>query len=263
MNPGLVTTGRFAGRVLVILALAMTAGCGLLRSDDGDDRAEPAPAATDTARATRGNPPFYDEFGQRYYVLPTAAGYRERGVASWYGKKFHGRPTSSGERYDMHAYTAAHATLPLPTYARVTNLRNGASVVVRINDRGPFVKNRLIDLSYAAASRLDMIEAGTTLVEVETIDPHSGAPVTTDADAAEHDVFVQVGAYGNPRNAERIRTKLYNYGIEKVVVAQGDSDTGRPVHRVRIGPLDDIATYDALVERLQALGFSETHLTTE
>jgi len=108
--------------------------------------------------SAHGNPPFYDVLGKRYVVLATADGYLERGVASWYGPTFHGVNTSSGEKYDMFGMTAAHKTLPLPTYARVTNLRNGRSVVVRINDRGPFVANRLIDLSYSAASKLDMIK---------------------------------------------------------------------------------------------------------
>ncbi|MGN6453259.1 MAG: septal ring lytic transglycosylase RlpA family protein, partial [Steroidobacteraceae bacterium] len=122
-------------------------------------------------RSAHGNPPFYDVLGRRYYVLATADGYLDRGVASWYGPTFHGGNTSSGESYDMYAMTAAHKTLPLPCYARVTNLRNGRSVVVRINDRGPFVANRLIDLSYSAAAKLDMIREGTTLVEVRALTP--------------------------------------------------------------------------------------------
>jgi peptidoglycan lytic transglycosylase len=122
-------------------------------------------------RSAHGNPPFYDVAGKRYFVRALADGYVERGVASWYGPTFHGGSTSSGEPYDMYAMTAAHKTLPLPTYARVTNLRNGRSVVVRINDRGPFVANRLIDLSYTAAAKLDMLRQGTTLVEVRALTP--------------------------------------------------------------------------------------------
>jgi rare lipoprotein A len=118
-----------------------------------------------------GNPPFYDVFGRRYYVLASGAGFVERGVASWYGPGFHKIRTSSGEPYDMYAMTAAHRTLPLPAYVRVTNLENGRSVVVRVNDRGPFVGNRIIDLSYTAASRLDMLQYGTAMVELRTIDP--------------------------------------------------------------------------------------------
>ena len=140
-------------------------------------------------RSASGNPPFYEVGGHRYIVLASAAGYRERGVASWYGPDFHGLQTATGERYDMFAMTAAHKTLPIPCYARVTNLSNGRSVVVRINDRGPFVANRIIDLSYSAARSLDMIRNGTAFVEVETLMPAAtgaGAelPVTTPAASA-------------------------------------------------------------------------------
>jgi rare lipoprotein A len=122
-------------------------------------------------RSRYGNPPFYDVFGKRYYVLSSSAAYVERGVASWYGPGFHKERTSTGESYDMYAMTAAHKTLPLPAYVRVTNLLNGRSVVVRVNDRGPFVGNRIIDLSYTAATRLDMLRNGTAMVEVRAIDP--------------------------------------------------------------------------------------------
>jgi rare lipoprotein A len=122
-------------------------------------------------RARYGNPPFYDVFGKRYYVLSSSVGYWERGVASWYGPGFHKERTSTGEPYDMYGMTAAHKTLPLPAYVRVTNLQNGRSVVVRVNDRGPFVGNRIIDLSYTAAAKLDMLRNGTAMVEVRAIDP--------------------------------------------------------------------------------------------
>jgi len=115
--------------------------------------------------------------GRRYAVLPSANGYVERGVASWYGTEFHGLRTSTGEPYDMFAMTAAHKTLPLPCYARITNLSNGRSVVVRINDRGPFVANRIVDLSYSAATRLDMIRSGTAFVELDVLNP--AAPTLT------------------------------------------------------------------------------------
>jgi rare lipoprotein A len=122
-------------------------------------------------RSRYGNPPFYEVFGKRYYVLSSSVAYVERGVASWYGPGFHKVRTSTGELYDMNGMTAAHKTLPLPAYVRVTNLQNGRSIVVRVNDRGPFVGNRIIDLSYTAASRLDMLRNGTAMVEVRAIDP--------------------------------------------------------------------------------------------
>jgi rare lipoprotein A len=130
-------------------------------------------------RSRNGNPPFYDVMGKRYFVLSSSVGYVERGVASWYGPGFHKVRTSTGEPYDMYAMTAAHKTLPLPAYVRVTNLQNGRSIVVRVNDRGPFVGNRIIDLSYTAASKLDMLRNGTAMVEVRTLEAAAvGAPLT-------------------------------------------------------------------------------------
>jgi rare lipoprotein A len=130
-------------------------------------------------RARNGNPPFYDVFGKRYYVLSSSVGYWERGVASWYGPGFHKVRTSTGEIYNMYGMTAAHKTLPLPAYVRVTNLQNGRSVVVRVNDRGPFVGNRIIDLSYSAAAKLDMLRNGTAMVDVRSIDVSVPPPVIT------------------------------------------------------------------------------------
>ena len=172
-----------------MLALLATAGCASLGPSDGPPAKAPPGAGVPDAqprpepRSRYGNPPHYEVFGKRYYVMDESIGYTERGVASWYGKKFHGRRTSSGEPYDMYGMTAAHKSLPLPTYARVTNLRNGRSIVVRINDRGPFVDNRLIDLSYAAATRLDMVREGTTLVEIEAIDTRALAATPEPAPA--------------------------------------------------------------------------------
>lgn len=113
----------------------------------------------------------YDVMGRRYFVLDSAEGYLERGVASWYGGRFHGNPTASGEIYDMHALTAAHKTLPIPTDVAVTNLRNGKTVILRINDRGPFLDDRVIDVSYAAARELDLVEPGLALVEIRALGP--------------------------------------------------------------------------------------------
>lgn len=155
----------------------LLAGCGYLSKQDGpplfcrpdpDDLADAVPRIEPKSRY--GNPSSYKVFGKRYHVLPSSAGYVKRGLASWYGRKFHGRRTSSGETYDMCAMTAAHRSLPLPTYVRVINLDNGRGITVRVNDRGPFHPNRIIDLSYAAAVKLGMAEQGTARVEVRVID---------------------------------------------------------------------------------------------
>ena len=176
---------------LALAGLALTVVVGLAGCFSTPRRTAPAPASPappvlsvppPTAsvpdavprpepRARYGNPPFYDVFGKRYYVLSSSVGYWERGVASWYGPGFHKEKTSTGELYDMYGMTAAHKTLPLPAYVRVTNLQNGRSVVVRVNDRGPFVGNRIIDLSYTAAAKLDMLRNGTAMVDVRAIDP--------------------------------------------------------------------------------------------
>ncbi len=134
-------------------------------------------------RSRNGNPPFYDVMGKRYFVLSSSVGYVERGVASWYGPGFHRVRTSTGEPYDMYAMTAAHKTLPIPAYVRVTNLQNGRSIVVRVNDRGPFVGNRIIDLSYTAAYKLDMLRNGTAMVEVRSLEPAANAPLLAQATA--------------------------------------------------------------------------------
>src|SRR5258708_3803973 len=148
---------------------------------------EPVPRAE--PKSVYGNKSPYEVLGRTYAVLPNAQGYVERGIASWYGNKFHGYTTSNFEKYDMYAFTAAHKTLPLPSYARVTNLENGASVIVRINDRGPFAENRIIDLSYVAALKLGIWQKGTGMVEVRAIDAsHPELPRTLRADAAREPV---------------------------------------------------------------------------
>lgn len=141
----------------------------------------------------------YSVMGRDYVPVSSAEGFRQRGMASWYGRRFHGQKTSSGEIYDMYAMTAAHPTLPIPSYVRVTSVSNGRSVVVRINDRGPFLHDRIIDLSYAAAHRLGYIQKGSTLVEVETALPDA-------ADAPG--LYVQLGAFSARANAEALRNRI-------------------------------------------------------
>jgi rare lipoprotein A len=206
-------------------------------------------------RARLGNPAFYEVFGERYAVLPTASGYVERGVASWYGPDFHGVNTSTGEPYDMYSMTAAHKTLPLPAYARVTNLRNGRSVVVRINDRGPFKANRIIDLSYAAAVRLDMVREGTTMVEVRVVEPDGAAP----APPQPTPIYAQAGSFASDANAARLRDRLRALGFRDAFV-RSDEVGGRRLYRVRIGPIAGVEEYDALVARLRESGHADVRL---
>ena len=245
-------------------------------------------------RSKYGNGPVYEVFGKRYTVMQSGRGYRERGVASWYGKKFHGNLTSNRETYDMYKMTAAHKTLPLPSYVRVRNLRNDKSIVVRVNDRGPFVHNRIIDLSYSAALKLDMIRDGTSLVEVTAIDvdapggdrptrqvtPPAPKPAPAPAlrsipsvvettpetpqpspTAMDHTIFVQVGAFGDRANAERRVGLLASAGIDASIHEDRSSDP--PLQRVRIGPVDDVIQYDVLVEELENIGINDPYLVAE
>ncbi len=213
-------------------------------------------------RSAHGNPPFYDVLGKRYFVLGAADGYVERGVASWYGPTFHGFNTSSGEPYDMYGMTAAHKTLPLPTYARVTNLRNGRSCVVRINDRGPFVANRLIDLSYTAAVKLDMLREGTTLVEVRALEPGQPDSLTRIAETPPPALYMQVGAFADENNAQRAIKRLRGAGLATAFIAPPSND--KPLlYRVRVGPINDVADFDRLTTRLAALGFAGARLAMD
>jgi peptidoglycan lytic transglycosylase len=242
-------------------------------------------------RSSHGNPPYYDVNGRRYQVLASAEDYTERGVASWYGPDFHGHNTSSGEPYDMYAMTAAHRTLPIPCYARVTNLVNGRSVVVRINDRGPFVANRIVDLSYTAALRLDIVRTGTAFVELRTVQPAempaatvaspappapatapapspapSPAPAETPPEAAAPPplvaLFIQVGAFAEPGNARRLIERLQAAGITQVYTVNSTA-TGQLLHRVRIGPISRVEDFDRLAARLASLGYPEARLAND
>ncbi|MDZ4261092.1 MAG: septal ring lytic transglycosylase RlpA family protein [Pseudomonadota bacterium] len=218
-----------------------------------------------------GNPGSYVVFGKTYTPLKGSKGHVERGIASWYGTKFHGRRTSSGEPYNLYDMTAAHKTLPLPTYAQVTNLDNGRSIIVKINDRGPFHEGRIIDLSYVAAMKLDIMKTGTGRVEVRAIDPsaptaHLAQPATTKtepvtlatAPAASQNLFLQVGAFSTFSNAENLRSRLSNVATTPIVISKGNQ--AQPIYRVLIGPLSDDQEAQQLAERLTNVGISQTNL---
>ncbi len=226
-----------------------------------------------------GNPPEYEVFGQRYRTMASSAGFEERGLASWYGTKFHGRRTSSGEPYDMFAMTAAHRHLPLPSFVEVTNLDNGKRVVVRVNDRGPFVGGRIIDLSYAAAHRIGMVEKGVAPVRVRAVGPEDGPaePVQlaaieplTRSDAIEAGngtdapvSFVQVGAFADREAAERVGRDLRALGFSDVVVTTLARNPEDPLHRVRIGPLEGAAAVQEVAERLHRAALEDYRVVVE
>lgn len=186
-----------------------------------------------------GNPDSYEVFGKQYRVLDSADGFAEKGIASWYGTKFHGRRTSSGEIYDMHAMTAAHKHLPIPSYVEVTNLGNKRKTVVRVNDRGPFHEGRIIDLSYAAATKLDVAATGTANVSIRVVTPETVANGSAPGIASSSGggkVYVQLAAFTTEQNAldmiDDLRKKKFTGARIHV-----EQNHGKPLYRVRIGPV--------------------------
>lgn len=221
---------------LVFLFTALVTGCSTSRYQQAVDSTpqyseliqrlpEPIPQRETLSR--RGNADEYEVWGKTYQVQKHLKEYTATGTASWYGQKFHGHETSNGERFNVYDFSAAHKSLPLPSYVRVNNLANGKSVVVRVNDRGPFHGNRLIDLSYAAAIRLGFADSGTAQVRVELI----AAPITTDE--LQH---IQIGAFHTKQAAEKMIASLQSTFVEKVYITNELRD-GTILHKVRVGPI--------------------------
>lgn len=284
-------------RIGAALLALLLAACGSSPSRDGtptrrlnpDDIKDAVPKREPITRA--GNKSPYTVLGQTYVLLPSSKGYRQTGMASWYGTKFHGQSTSNGETYDVYEMTAAHKTLPIPTYVLVTNLENNRQAIVRVNDRGPFVSNRIIDLSYAAAVKLGYANKGTAFVEVAAIDvdnwpprgtpdappavspplapvqplsqtvspapvPANPLPEKESAVASAGEFYVQAGAFGDPRAAETLRARLAKAQGNPVTVQRTPS--GPVLYRVRIGPLRDRAAAEQLRNQLIASHLSES-----
>lgn len=217
----------------------------------------------------QGNPTSYVVHGRRYFVMEQAQGFKQRGIASWYGRKFHGRKTSSGEVYNMHAMTAAHKTLPIPVYVHVRNLDNGRATVVRVNDRGPFIEGRVIDLSFAAAKKLGVTLAGTANVEITVVEagqtePESVVRTVPLADPLELDLpmFIQMGSFANPVNAHNLMQNLISANESAIVISRLETDEGL-YYRVRVGPLYDIDEANAIVRRLRDKGFQGARIVVQ
>ena len=250
------------------------------------DEETPQQAILFPPRSALGNPPYYEVFGQRHHVLDSAEGYRRTGVASWYGEQFHGRSTSSGEPYDMFAHTAAHPSLPIPTWVEVTHLETGMQVIVKVNDRGPFVDNRIIDLSFGAAVALDMVAEGTAPVEVRALGvpaageavSHDGVPATSQAGAGgtvaaaampvsvaaasvppSQRIYLQAGAFSRQDSAAQFVETLHATGYRQINI-DADHGASPSLYRVRLGPFADFHAADAAVDNLVALGFEKPHL---
>ena len=243
-------TGCWLERVACVALLTVLVSCtstppvvrdGAPRSPPADLSKLPEPKPTSEPKSRYGNHSPYVVLGRTYHVLDRADGYRATGNASWYGTKFQGRPTSSGERYDMYKLTAAHRNLPIPSFVRVTNLENHRSTIVRVNDRGPFHGDRLIDLSYAAAVKLGFESKGTTRVLVEAVTPGTivAAPVVASvAPPPAEKIFLQAGAFSDRNGAERLRIAIAELIGSNVHIHQTGRDT---LFRVRVGPLAHMA----------------------
>ena len=292
---GLFRTFILAGILLLLSA------CSTVRKDgpppyDVDVSKIPNAVPKSEKPSKYGNLASYRVFGKSYHVMASSKNYEEQGIASWYGTKFHAQRTSSGERYNMLAMTAAHKTLPLPTYVQVTNLHNGRKIIVKVNDRGPFESNRLIDLSYVAAKKLGMLGHGTALVDVKAIDPTRYDKNTFDKPVVTQDfyladngvqmparkqetvhtlhyakntlhhhqpsaVYLQVGAFKNRVFAENMKTRVGRLTSSPVKITPLARRTR--LYHVQIGPIRDVATAKHITRQLKAAGLSTRQTLSE
>ncbi|MBX3709776.1 MAG: septal ring lytic transglycosylase RlpA family protein [Gammaproteobacteria bacterium] len=275
---------------LIFLSLLMLilSSCKHIARNDGppdfyvDETKIPNAVPKPEPLAKYGNVKSYAVFGKHYHTMKSSNGYEETGTASWYGTKFHSRKTSSGEPYNMLGMTAAHKTLPLPTYVEVTNLNNQRKVIVKVNDRGPFVSNRLIDLSYVAAKKLGMLGHGTTPVRIKAINPYSyhsaepffagsqkptSHPVFThknhfasiqshkknlQSKNHSHLVYLQVGAFRSKFYAKKLQQRLSTLTSAPVVIHA--PSTKETLYKVKIGPFNDLASAEKITVRLKNMG---------
>ncbi len=234
----------------------------------------PDPTPRWEPKSRYGNPISYEVWGERYYVMNDSEHFVEKGIASWYGSEFHGRRTSSGETYDMYAMTAAHKTLPLPTYLQVKNTENGRTIVVRVNDRGPFHDDRIIDLSYTAAIKLGIVKAGTGDVEIRDITPRKRQIEVAESALAKRNfmvktahseranLYIQVGAFKNLTNANKLIDSIRAFGLPGVRIKAGMLDR-HTVYRVHVGPMNTPGEAQRVIARLSELGVTSARVVTD
>ena len=269
----LVSVRRLLPTVIWGLIISLLQACSMIRSRNDSPPAQPLdvseiPDAVPKfePKSKYGNPESYIVNGKKYYVRQDSSDFNESGIASWYGTKFHGHRTSSGETYDMYAMTAAHKTLPLPTYVSVRNLVNGNSVVVKVNDRGPFHENRVIDLSYVAALKLGIVKEGTGLVEISVIDPgdyrRKVTPVQTGTGTERKGFYVQVGAFSDYANALKLSKKLTGLADNLMQISEAVV-SNKKLYRVRFGPITDIDIADRIVIDLTRYGVNEHRIVVD
>lgn len=245
-------------RLILLLFCLLLASCSHIARKDGPpdfyvDETKISNAVPKPEKPSRcGNMASYRVFGKRYYTLRSSKNYNEVGIASWYGTRFHSHSTSSGERYNMLAMTAAHKTLPLPTYVEVTNLRNQRRIIVKVNDRGPFEANRIIDLSYVAAKKLGMLGHGTAKVRVKAIDPYTyGKSMRVGHKRQPCQLFLQVGTFFHKWKALQLKQHLSTLINAPMEVTHPRNFRW---YRVQIGPIKDLTTADKITGRLRELG---------
>jgi rare lipoprotein A len=236
---------------LIIFTLFLTA-CTTTPQDsapNGNINATTIPNAKPKteSKSQYGNPSSYEVFGRHYHVLNSSKDYHATGIASWYGMKFNGQFTSNREKYNVYKMTAAHKTLPIPSYVKVTNLENGKHVIVRINDRGPFEKNRLIDLSYIAAKKLGIVANGTGLVRVDAIN----------CGIKNNSIYLQVGAYHNLANAKQMQQRLKNISSPCHIFSNKTNN----LHYVQIGPISNNSSAKHIIASLKSMGFPAPVMT--
>ncbi|MEH6565044.1 MAG: septal ring lytic transglycosylase RlpA family protein [Halopseudomonas sp.] len=304
MMPASISFARCTLGCVVLLALA---ACSSAPSPSGSSAGAPAAGTPGPVRTVHDGPPSYMQdvsqipdavpvphtgrykatpysvLGRDYNPMQDGRSYREEGVASWYGTKFHGQNTANGELYDLYGMTAAHKTLPLPTYVQVTNLENNRTIIVRVNDRGPFYSDRIIDLSYAAAKKLGYADQGTARVRVQGIDPVAwqqqnnpsylvqsqppvAAPITEiippePVETGHTGYYLQVGAFSNAQSAEQLRQRLRGVVTANVFVSEYHDQT-RTLHRVRLGPVSSQDEARQLMETLRLANMGTPTLVT-
>ena len=256
----------YLGSLLLVVFMLSACTFGVPIGDRGQGQASTTPKTT---KSKQGNPSSYVVFGKRYYVLDSSDGFVQRGIASWYGTKFHGRSTSSGETYNMHAMSAAHKTLPIPVFVHVKNLDNGRSMVVRVNDRGPFVDGRIIDLSYAAAKKLGVDGPGTANVEIRTVGSGQAVPTSTArtiplSKELKPDIplFVQMGSFSSHVNASNLVKNLLDANESTAQISRLQTESGL-YYRVRVGPLFDIDEANAILKRIKSKGFQTARIVVQ
>jgi len=254
--------------ITILIFAVMVSGCSMQNNFSGPkmSKKEITKTLNDGCTIQRNKRERYKIDGKRYRTLSSSKGYKKRGVASWYGSQFDGKATACGERYDMYKYTAAHKTLPLPSYVNVKNLTNGKSVIVKINDRGPFVDNRIIDLSYAAAKKIDMLSAGTAVVRVTTVSEEEAAQSIKKNKQSifstnifekivsrnKNKILIQIGAFTEEKGAQELKKRVANIGVKSVYIIRARS--GREIfYRVRVGPITNLESYEDTIKKLTSL----------